>query len=391
MYQRVGKSAFKKDLSNTIALLEAAGNPHKKFKSIHIAGTNGKGTSAHGIAAILQKAGYKVGLYTSPHLKRFTERIKISGKEILQKNVVDFVAEYKHDIERINPSFFETTVAMAFDYFAKEEVDIAVIETGLGGRLDSTNVLTPEICLITTIGLEHTDLLGDTLDKIAFEKAGIIKPKVPVVVGDVSEVPFRVISEIAERNGSKLIKARAVNTDVDLSELPPYFELNLPGIYAVVNELKSRGWDIPEDSFEKGIAKFQSLTGLMGRFQTIQMSPKVIADVSHNQDGLTVLFEALEKSNYNHLHIVFGSVSDKPLGPIFSILPQDAEYYFTESSVPRKLPVDDLVNEAKNFGLSGSKHANVNDAKKAALENAAADDLILITGSTFIVAELEEL
>lgn len=391
MYQREGKSAFKKDLTNTIAFLRDLDDPHRKFKSIHVAGTNGKGTSAHSIAAILQVAGYKVGLYTSPHLKEFTERIKINGKEVERQFVMDFVEKNKASIEEIRPSFFETTVAMAFDYFAKEKVDVAVIETGLGGRLDSTNVLTPEICLITTIGLEHTDLLGDTVEKIAFEKAGIIKPKTPCVVGNVGEGPMKVIEEVASNVQARLIKSRERKYDFDLSKVPPYTSLNLPGVMAVIDELKIAGWKISLADTKEGVENYPSLTGFKGRFQLIQKNPLVIADVSHNKDGLKLLMSLVKESVQGKLHIVFGTVKDKPIQEILMELPKDSTLYFTQSHVPRSLPVDDLIGQARKVGLSGKPFENVNDAKKAALERAASDDVILITGSTFVVAELDEL
>lgn len=391
MYQRVGKSAYKKDLNNTVALLEGLGNPHWKFKTVHIAGTNGKGSSAHAIAAILQSAGYKTGLYTSPHLKNFTERIRINGKDILTKSVTAFVEENRTLIENINPSFFEVTVAMAFDYFSKKEVDIAVIETGLGGRLDSTNVITPEVSLITTIGLEHTDLLGDTLEKIAFEKAGIIKPNVPVVVGDIEEGPMQVINEVAQKNQAKFVTTRRRKWSFDLSGKPPYFEFNIPGIIGVIDELKTRGWKIDEGDISKGINRYQELTGLKGRFQTLSQKPLVIADVSHNPDGLRALIQGIKTLEFKKLHLVFGTVKDKPLEPIFDNLPADASFYFTESTAPRSLDADELAEYAKKRGIVGKAFQNVEGAKKAALESATSDDLILITGSTFVVAELIEL
>ena len=391
MYQRVGKSAFKKNLDNTLALLEGMGNPHEKLKAVHIAGTNGKGTSAHAIAAILQKAGYKTGLYTSPHLKNFTERIRINGAEIAENEVVAFVELYSELIDRVNPSFFEVTVAMAFHYFRMENVEIAVVETGLGGRLDSTNVLTPEVSLITTIGLDHTDILGDTIGKIAFEKAGIIKPRIPVVIGNLESEAIQVIEEVASRNESRLVTTRAKKHTFVLRELPPYFESNLPGILGVINELKNRDWEILDKDVKEGIENSQALTGLKGRFQTIQNTPKVIADVSHNADGLAVLFKGIKNLLYEKLHVIFGTVKDKPLEEIVQVLPKEASYYFTESGVPRSLPVEELKTQMNQVGLIGKSYPDVNEAKKATLAKAAFNDLILITGSTFVVAEIDEL
>lgn len=388
MYQRQGKTAYKADLNNTIALLNALKKPQHRFKSIHIAGTNGKGTSAHAIAAILQLAGYKVGLYTSPHLKEFTERIRINGKEIARESVGDFVNKTKCSIERINPSFFEVTVAMAFQYFADEQVDIAVIETGLGGRLDSTNVITPEVCLITNIGLDHTDLLGDTIEKIAAEKAGIIKPKVPVVIGDMNSQAANVMKKFAERMESTLVETTPVkNEECEI----PYFEKNIPGVLGVIEELRNQGWSISEENEQKGLENFITITHLKGRYQQLQESPKVVADVSHNLDGLKVLFNHINHQIFSQLHIIFGTVKGKKLDTIFSLFPKKAICYFTQSSVLRSLDVKTLKLYAEKNGLVGETYENVNDAKKTALGRATPDDLILITGSTFIVSEIAEL
>lgn len=391
MYQREGKSAFKKDLGNTIALLGKLGDPHRRFKSIHVAGTNGKGTSSHMLASILQASGYKVGLYTSPHLKEFTERIKINGREVSKKFVEDFTNKNQDSIEEIKPSFFEVTVAMAFDYFAREKVDIAVIETGLGGRLDSTNVIQPEVSLITTISLEHTDLLGDTVEKIAFEKAGIIKPKTPVVVGEITGGPLEVISEVAIKNESRLIKSKRRNHEFDLRNLPPYTELNLPGVLAVIEEMKQHGWKISNATTKEGAENYTTSTGLKGRFQILKKKPIVIADVSHNKAGIALLLELIKQFEYKHLHVVFGTVKDKPVSDILSVLPLDATYYWTQSGVPRSFSAENLEQSAKTRNLKGKAYENVNDAKKAALLSAALDDLVLITGSTFVVAEIEGL
>ncbi|MCP4459515.1 MAG: bifunctional folylpolyglutamate synthase/dihydrofolate synthase [Cytophagales bacterium] len=389
MYQRQGKAAYKGDLKNTILLLDAVGNPQEKFKSIHIAGTNGKGTSAHAIAAILQLSGYKVGLYTSPHLKNFTERIKINGAEISQKGVVDFVSKVKSKFEKIKPSFFEVTVAMAFQYFADEQVDIAIVETGLGGRLDSTNVLQPEVCLITNIGLDHTDLLGDTIEKIAKEKAGIIKMNVPVVIGDMVENAVEIMEKAANRVGSKLIKT-VQNDEYQYAEIP-YFNRNVPGVMGVINELRKQGWNIPKRTEQQGLANFAILTNLKGRYQVWGESPKVIADVSHNPDGLSILLNYVNDQAFNELHLIFGTVIDKNMSLIFKVLPENANYYFTQSAVPRSLDVNSLKDQAEKHGILGEAYKDVNLAKKAALSEATPDDLVLITGSTFVVAEIEEL
>ena len=387
MYQRQGKSAYKADLNNTIALLEALDNPQNKFKSIHIAGTNGKGTSAHAIAAILQTAGYKTGLYTSPHLKEFTERIRIDADEISKKWVVEFVEVLTPVIEAINPSFFEVTVAMAFQYFADTEVDIAVIETGLGGRLDSTNVITPEVCLITNIGLDHTDLLGDTIEKIAAEKAGIIKKNVPVVIGDMHANALAVMKKVADKEGSPLIETQPVWVEHEI----PYFTRNTAGIMGVIGELRKQGWSISKDAELEGLRNFTSITNLKGRYQRLGKAPIVIADVSHNRDGLFILIDYIKSQTFNKLHVVFGTVKDKNLRPIFDILPREGCYYFTQSAVPRSLAAEDLRQQAANYGIEGEAYANVNEAMKAALFLANSEDIVLVTGSTFVVAEIDNL
>ena len=392
MYQRVGKVAYKKDLTNTLKLLDSLDNPQDSFKSIHIAGTNGKGTSAHAIAAILQLSGYKTGLYTSPHLKRFTERIKINGQEISEQAVVDFTNANRNIIDVVKPSFFEVTVAMAFDYFAKEKVDIAVIETGLGGRLDSTNVISPEVSLITNIGFDHMDLLGDTIPKIAFEKAGIIKTGIPVVIGDMVKEAVDVMDQVASERKARLRLTRdRVIPELDLSRTPPYFLRNVPGVLGVVEELRIQHWEIPDSSVINGLESFIEITDMKGRFQIIGESPMVVADVSHNPDGLEILFDHLNSMKFGRLHLIFGSVVDKDLLPIFKTFPIGAQLYFTQSHVPRKLDVRYLAAQAREIGLSGEAYDHVNDATKAALSIAAADDLILITGSTFVVAEIDEI
>ncbi|WP_420319079.1 bifunctional folylpolyglutamate synthase/dihydrofolate synthase [Ekhidna sp.] len=390
MYQRIGKKAYKADLTNTIKLMEQLNNPHKKFKSIHIAGTNGKGTSAHGIAAILQTAGYKVGLYTSPHLKNFTERIKINGIEVFEDFVIDFVDRIRSQIEDIQPSFFEITVAMAFDYFQREQVDIAVIETGLGGRLDSTNVITPEVCLITNIGYDHMDMLGDTLDKIAAEKAGIIKKHVPVVIGETLPETEPVFKQIAENNQATLIKA-GNSTLKPQGMVADYFLKNLGGIESVTKELVRLGWNVTSNHITAGIENVNDLTGLKGRLQILEKDPLVIADVSHNVDGLKLLFTQVKEICNGKLHLVFGTVKDKDLKSIFTIIPKGAEIYWTQSAVPRALPVEELAIQGVMHGIEGDCFKQVNDAIRNAKEKVQPDDMILVTGSTFVVAEVDGL
>lgn len=391
MYQRVGKVAYKKDLSNTLALLTALDNPHKKFKSVHIAGTNGKGTSAHALATILQLAGYKTGLYTSPHLVSFRERVKIDAVEVDEEFVIQFVDKLKDEITRINPSFFEVTVAMAFSYFAEKEVDIAVIETGLGGRLDSTNVIEPEVSLITNIGLDHTDLLGDTLLLIAAEKAGIIKRKTPVVLGEYQEEVFPVFKEKASSLEAPLVLTNRKVKSV-FPEKTPYYKLaNEKGIVTTAHALRKKGWKLSDQVIENGLLNFESITGLRGRFQTLQSNPTVIADVSHNREGLTILFEQVSSMKKGRIHLVFGTVKEKELEPLFNSFPKEAILYWTQSNVPRSLSADVLSAEALINGLSGTIHTNVNDAISAAKESADKDDIILVTGSTFVVAEVDDL
>jgi len=391
MYQRVGKAAYKKDLSNTLRLLTALGQPQAKFKSVHIAGTNGKGTSAHGIAAILQTAGYNVGLYTSPHLKHFTERIRINGAEVGEDFVVDFVKRTKPLIEEIEPSFFEITVAMAFDYFAKQQVDIAIVETGLGGRLDSTNVIKPEVSLITNIGYDHMDMLGDTLDKIAWEKAGIIKPDTPVVIGELTPETEPVFRQKAREMPAEIILPEPYEIRLD-PLVPEYFHKNIPGIVATTKVLSAKGFDILPEHIEAGLRNINNATGLKGRFQILSRKPLMVADVSHNEDGLKSLFTQVEKLCKGTLHLIFGTVKDKDLSRILSLLPtENTRFYLTQSHVPRALPVADLFQKTTEIGLRGEIFQDVNLAIKDAMSHAGAEDVILITGSTFLVAEIENL
>ncbi|MFT4736486.1 MAG: dihydrofolate synthase/folylpolyglutamate synthase [Cyclobacteriaceae bacterium] len=405
MYQRVGKAALKPDLSNTKRLLEALGNPHTHFRSIHIAGTNGKGSSAHAISSILQEAGYKTGLYTSPHLKSFTERIRINGSEISQDAVVKFVSDNRSIIEEIQPSFFELTVAMSFLHFFEEKVDIAVIEVGLGGRLDSTNVIVPEVSLITNIGFDHMDLLGYTLPEIAREKAGIIKKSVPVVIGSIQPETLPVFTEISTYHGSPMIlceklairgssQFNTVSYGIDSYELDiqsDYYVKNIPGVIETIVQLNVGGWSISTAAIKQGLKSVIQNTGLKGRFQIMGQQPLVIADVSHNEPGLKELLNQIYQINKGRLHLIYGTVVDKDLTGILQMLPKDAKYYFTESSVPRSLPVGQLSEVAKIYDLVGKSFPDVNQSLLEALKEADPDDTILVTGSTFVVAELNEL
>lgn len=392
MYQRVGKAAYKADLSNTIQLLESIGNPQERFKSIHVAGTNGKGTSAHGIAAILQSAGYKTGLYTSPHLKSYRERIRINGQQVDEQFVIRFVAGIREQIEEISPSFFEVTVAMAFQFFAEQDVDISIIETGLGGRLDSTNVISPEVSLITNIGLDHTDLLGDTLQAIAYEKAGIIKKGIPVVIGEDQEETRSVFVEVANEKKSTLIFAADTSWTSSLPSLSPgYMKRNVPGIICVVEELRRKQWEISNDAIQAGLSDMNHLTGLKGRLQVLSESPLTLADVSHNVDGLKVLFEQVKNITKGKLLLIFATVQDKDLTQLFETFPADVTIFFTQFSVPRALPVQSLVEAAADHGIIGMTASDVNTALAIARSEANPADTILVTGSTFLVAEIENL
>lgn len=415
MFQRVGKSAIKKDLGNTLALCSTLGNPQHLFKSVHIAGTNGKGTSAHSIAAILQTAGYKTGLYTSPHLKSFTERIRINGKEIPEEMVIDFVWRMRPNLEEIKPSFFETTVAMAFDYFASEKVDIAVIEVGLGGRLDSTNVITPEVSLITSISFDHMDLLGNTLEEIAGEKAGIIKKNVPVIVGGCNGSLDHVFRARAAATGSRVDIARDFYviqnegytemrrefsvTDLRTSSthrlrtdiMGEYYLKNLPGILGTIDILREQGFRIDQADVETALANVKGLTGLKGRWQVLQQSPLVVCDVGHNEEGLTEIFKQLKTQGPGQLYVVMGVVTDKDRSQLWKVLPVDAYYYFTAAHIPRALPAQQLHQEALAEGFRGEVVSDVNVGISLAKKNASERDIIFVGGSTFVVAEIDEL
>ena len=327
VYQRDGSVAYKKDLSNTHALLSVLGNPHLNFKSVHIAGTNGKGTSAHAIAAVLQKSGYKTGLYTSPHLKEFTERIRINGVQVRNDFVVDFTEQIRETVEEIRPSFFEVTVAMAFKYFSDEKVDVAIVETGLGGRLDSTNVIVPEVSLITNIGLDHTHLLGDTLEKIALEKAGIIKEGVPVVLGSQQKEVKHVFEEVAAKRNAPLSCYKG-EVPEELQALTYNKMLNLMGILGVIEVLKNQGWQIPDSAIRQGVQNMESITGLKGRYQVTGDQPRIVIDVAHNAEGLEELFEQVRSELKGNLFIIFGTVKEKDLNPDIPPAPEKCKTSF---------------------------------------------------------------
>ncbi|MBI6118608.1 bifunctional folylpolyglutamate synthase/dihydrofolate synthase [Salegentibacter maritimus] len=389
MFQRVGAQAFKKDLSRTIKLDEYLGNPHKNFKSVHIAGTNGKGSTSHMLASILQEAGYKVGLYTSPHLKDFRERIKVNGKFIPKKNVVGFVEGHRDFLTENNLSFFEMTVGMAFDYFSKTKVDIAIIEVGLGGRLDSTNIITPEVSVITNIGLDHTAFLGDTIAEIAKEKAGIIKDNVPVIIGETQKETTRVFKEEALKHKSEIYFAQDLkleNYDTDLKG--GYQNKNMKTAVAAIKALREKGWEIPEECLKNGLNSVKLHTSLQGRWDILREKPRVICDTAHNAEGLSLVFKQLKNEKFQHLHIVLGVVNDKDLEKILPLFPKAALYYFSKPAVPRGLDAEILQQKAADFGLEGSLFGSISEAYDAALDAALDQDLVFIGGSTFSVAEI---
>lgn len=387
IYQQKGASAFNGKLDNIKLLATTLGNPEKKFKSIHVAGTNGKGSSSHMLASILQEAGYKVGLYTSPHLKDFRERIRINGKKITKKFVIDFIANHKSFFEKNKLSFFEMTVGMAFDYFAKEEVDIAIVEVGLGGRLDSTNIIFPEVSLITNIGLDHTNLLGNSLEEVAREKAGIIKQNVPVIISEYQMETASVFKDIASEKAAKII---FIENKVDKKHktdlLGSYQRKNINGVIATVAELKE--FKIKERHIVKGLLNVVKNTKLMGRWQQLGVDPTIIADTAHNKEGLSIVLEQLKQQEYNNLHIVFGFLKDKDLNLVLHLYPKEATYYFCCPKIERGLPVRELKNNAANFELKGEAYSSVKEAFKAAKKNSKKSDLIFVGGSTFVVAEI---
>ena len=412
LFSKVGAVAYKKDITNTVLLCDAAGNPQNKIKTIHVAGTNGKGSTSHMLAAIFQQCGYKTGLYTSPHLKDFRERIKVDGKWIEENFIVSFVEKMKDVSEKISPSFFELTVVMALQYFADQKVDIAIIETGLGGRLDSTNVITPELSIITNIGYDHMNILGDTLEKIAFEKAGIIKPNVPVVIGESLIETKNIFLEKAKQCNAEIVFAEAeylvtdsvlkINElDVEVirtvSNKKEKYILDLNGIYqqknlvtvlSAIDKLNNLGYNLEKENIKSALASVKKITGLHGRWDVIQQAPMIALDVAHNEDGIKQLLHQISLCKYNDLHIIFGIVKDKDADKILSLLPKDAMYYFTRSQIPRALPENELAAKAKEFDLQGEIFPEVNKALIAAIAKAHKEDLIIVCGSVFLVGEV---
>jgi dihydrofolate synthase/folylpolyglutamate synthase len=415
MFHRIGKAAYKNSLDNTLKLDEIFGHPHRQYKTIHVAGTNGKGSVSHMLAAVFQTAGYKTGLYTSPHLKDFRERIKINGQMISEDEVVEWVENYpiKNNLWNIEPSFFELTATMAFDYFAKQKVDIAIIEVGLGGRLDSTNIITPEVSIITNISLDHVDLLGDTLEKIAAEKAGIIKKDIPVVIGLTQNETKQVFVETAKTRQTSIYFAdkeyvtsysmigmdgrQILNVEQNgelfyrefkLDLLGHYQTQNVPVILKTVDMMVEKGWQISRENIYDGLANAAKITGLMGRWQIIGNNPLTVCDTGHNEDGIKMVVSQIKNTAYKTLHFVFGVVADKNPNAILRLLPTDAVYYFTRANIPRALDEKELAQKATEFGLKGECYLSVQEAFNAAKLNAGKNDLIFVGGSTFVVAEI---
>lgn len=412
MFSRIGTAAFKKDLVNIKMLSDFLDHPYNNFKTIHVAGTNGKGSVSHMLAAILQTAGYKTGLYTSPHLKDFRERIKVDGKMINEKFIVDFTNKIKPVIEEIEPSFFEITVAMAFEFFAEEKVDVALIETGLGGRFDSTNIITPELGVITNIGWDHMNILGNSLQQIAFEKAGIIKKNVPVVIGETLPETEMIFLDVAKSQDSIVLNAsekrQAINWHWEKHELVvevvqkhktdhQVYYLDLPGIYQTKNllsvlevcsQLQKQGWTIKEEDIKTGLQQTKKITGLHGRWEVIHQHPLIVLDVAHNREGIKMLMEQVEVTDHDHLHIILGIVKDKEPEKILQLLPGLAKYYFTQANIPRALSAEILKEKAGKFDLQGEIYSDVNEALKKAESTASREDLILVCGSVFLVGEV---
>ena len=386
MYQNDGSTAFKKDLTNILALSKELGFPEQKFKSIHVAGTNGKGSTSHILASILQEAGYKVGLYTSPHLKNFTERIRINGVEISEEKVTEFINGNKDFLEQQKMSFFEMTVGLAFDYFASEKVDMAIIEVGLGGRLDSTNNITPEVAVITNIGLDHTQFLGETLPEIASEKAGIIKKNIPVVIGEEQAAVKSVFIAKAAKESAPIYFASDASGNYISDLLGDYQIQNSKTAVAAIKILK--GYQVSKENIKNGLLNVVKNTNLKGRWQVLQEHPKVICDTAHNKEGLAIVLNQLKKQPFKKLHIVLGVVADKKLETILPLFPSSAHYYFCKPAISRGLSEAVLEANAKKFDLLGKKYSSVKLALKSALLNANQEDIIYVGGSTFVVAEI---
>lgn len=388
MYQREGKAAYKADLSNTLELCARLDNPERWFKSVHVAGTNGKGSTSHFIASILQEAGYKVGLYTSPHLIDFRERIRINGKTIPEQSVIDFVADKSDLLKDIQPSFFEWTVGLAFHYFSSQEVDIAIIETGLGGRLDSTNVITPLLSVITNIGLDHTQFLGETMPLVAAEKAGIIKEGIPIVIGETQEEVSSVFKDRAKLLDSPIVFADQQTESISLAGLVSYQKKNAQTAFVAVKELRAFGFEVSNNHLVKGMERMPQNTGLRGRWEIISSKPLTIADTAHNKEGLAYTMNELMAIESNTVRIVFGLVEDKNTAAVLNVLPKNAHYYLCEPSIQRAKPVKDLTVLFSSQNYSTKSFSSVKEAYQMALSDSQEDDVLYIGGSTFVVADL---
>ncbi|MFT5102708.1 MAG: dihydrofolate synthase/folylpolyglutamate synthase [Candidatus Latescibacterota bacterium] len=389
MYQRVGKAAYKADLDNTLKLASYLDNPERAFKSVHVAGTNGKGSSSHMMASVLQEAGYKVGLYTSPHLIDFRERIRINGDMIPKRTVAAFIIKHKGFFEANHMSFFEMTVGLAFDYFRSEKVDIAIVEVGLGGRLDSTNIMLPEVSVITNIGLDHTQFLGNSLAEIAVEKAGIIKQNVPVVIGETVKETKTVFLKISEAKNAPIRFAAVAAVTQYATDLKGVYQIiNQRTVLVALEELKKKGWNILDKHIAKGLMQVEKSTGLMGRWQVLQETPKVICDTAHNKEGLQSVMPQLMKESFEKLHIVLGMVSDKNLDNVLPLFPKNAQYYFCKPNIPRGMEAELLKTSADKYNLKGGVYESVSLAFRTAKKDASKRDLIYVGGSTFVVAEI---
>lgn len=418
VFTRVGASAYKSDLDNTIELCRRLGDPQHQFKSIHIGGTNGKGSTSHMLAAILQVAGYKTGLYTSPHLRDFRERVRVNGEMISEQTVIDFTADHKRDFDEIQPSFFEMTVALAFDVFAKEQVDIAVIEVGLGGRLDSTNIIHPLVSVITNIGWDHMNILGDTLQLIAGEKAGIIKPNTPVIIGEYQpevadvfirkaareeadlvfasdEFESKVLSPESKVGSADCVDIAIQQKDTGLKTLDLRLDLtgtyqlkNIKTVLTAVDELRKQGFVITDDHLKTALRQVKTLTGLHGRWETLSTDPLTICDTGHNPEGIKEVLQNIDNVKFEKLHFVIGMVNDKDITKVLSMLPADATYYFCRPDIPRGLEAESLMQKAAEFGLLGKAYPSVKDALASAQKHADKNDLVFVGGSTFVVAEV---
>ncbi|MCK5136137.1 MAG: bifunctional folylpolyglutamate synthase/dihydrofolate synthase [Bacteroidales bacterium] len=413
MYQRQGKAAYKANLDNSLRMDAYFGNPHHSFPTIHVAGTNGKGSVSHMLASVFQQSGYKTGLYTSPHLLDFRERIRINGQPIPEQNVTEFVTDHQPIIVEVSPSFFEMTVAMAFDYFALQKVDVAIIETGLGGRLDSTNIITPQLSIITNISLDHTEFLGNDLASIAREKGGIIKQGIPLIIGHADRDTEQLFLSMAgekqspvtlayhsfepafqtfNQEGNSLMRIRNLGTGsmetltCDLTG--SYQQENVITALTAIGLLQKLGWNLPRNAMESGLVSVVKNTGIMGRWQTVGHHPRSICDTAHNQAGIEAVMKQVMSIPWKELHVVWGMVNDKDIGSILPLLPKKATYYFTRSSVPRSLDANQLHMEALACGLKGEAYPTVEEAYRAAQQKSGTSDMIFTGGSTFVVADL---